>query len=343
MKGPQAFSAMPEESTSVVDGRLPGNREPGDVGPAPRVSVGLPVYNGERFVGETIESILAQTYEDFELIICDNASTDRTEAVCRGYAAADRRVHYLRNATNLGAAKNYNLTVNLASGEYFKWAAADDLIAPQYLEECVKVLDANPDVVLCHTKTRFVDEEGRHLAEHEDLMDFRARSASKRYAAYLFRRAGGWSAILGLMRLAELRQTPLHGTYIEADKVLLGELILRGQVHQVPQRLLSRRRHAQQSWQANRTREALLEWFDPLNRGKWIPPRHLKLFIESLKSIRRTPLLRGSAMRCYHYAFVWGARAMVARPLKRKVVGLMKYIGMSGRAEKRGRIADRND
>ena len=126
----------------------------------PRVSIGLPVYNGEKFIREAIDSIFSQTFEDFELIISDNGSTDRTQQICQAYAAQDLRIRYYRNKKNIGAARNYNLVFELASGEYFKWAAHDDLCAPEYLERCVEILDRDPDVVLCYPKTSIIDEHG---------------------------------------------------------------------------------------------------------------------------------------------------------------------------------------
>ena len=82
--------------------------------PTPRVSIGLPVYNGDNFVGQAIESLLAQTYEDIELIVSDNASTDGTEDICRTFAAQDERVRYFRNAENIGLVRNYNQTFTLS-------------------------------------------------------------------------------------------------------------------------------------------------------------------------------------------------------------------------------------
>src|SRR5207244_10480282 len=113
----------------------------GETSKMPRVSIGVPVYNGERYIAETLDSLLAQTFEDFELIISDNASHDRTEGICRAYAAKDSRIRYVRNSTNLGAARNYRLAVELSSGEYFRWANCDDLFAPTSLSRCVEVLD----------------------------------------------------------------------------------------------------------------------------------------------------------------------------------------------------------
>src|SRR5215831_4630775 len=104
--------------------------------------------------------MLSQTFEDCEFIVSHNASTDRTEEICRGYASYDKRIRYVRNESNRGAAFNFNQTFELSSGEYFKWAAYDDLCAPTYVEKCVSVLDQNPSVVLCFTRVRFIDESG---------------------------------------------------------------------------------------------------------------------------------------------------------------------------------------
>src|SRR3954470_1068595 len=93
----------------------------------PRVSIGLPVYNGQRFLAPAVSSLLAQTFADFELVICDNASTDDTEAICRRFAERDPRVRYHRNEQNVGAAPNFNRALALSTGQYFKWAAHDDL------------------------------------------------------------------------------------------------------------------------------------------------------------------------------------------------------------------------
>ncbi len=115
-----------------------------------RLSIGLPVYNGERFLSAAIDSLLRQTFEDFELIISDNASTDATGAICRGYADQDRRIRYLPTKENIGSAPNFNRVIELASAPYFSWAAHDDVRAPQYLERCVEVLDRDPSVILAY-------------------------------------------------------------------------------------------------------------------------------------------------------------------------------------------------
>src|SRR5262252_3377793 len=116
----------------------------------PTVSVGLPVYNGERYLEESIDSILAQTYTDFELIISDNASTDRTECICRRYAAADARVRYYRNERNIGGYPNHSRVFSLARGRYFRFAAHDDVCDRQLLARCVEALELHPEAVLSY-------------------------------------------------------------------------------------------------------------------------------------------------------------------------------------------------
>jgi len=110
----------------------------------PRVSVGMPVYNCERYVAEAIESHLRQTYTDFELVITDNASTDRSEEICRAYASRDPRIKYHRNPENLGAGGNFRRCFELAQGDYFRWTPSDDVVGPELLELCVEVLDRDP-------------------------------------------------------------------------------------------------------------------------------------------------------------------------------------------------------
>jgi len=93
---------------------------------APKVSIGLPVYNGERFIRRAIESVLSQTFIDLELVISDNASTDDTQKICEQYSANDSRVRYVRQTTNLGRIQNYFVVLQISSGLYFAWLAHDD-------------------------------------------------------------------------------------------------------------------------------------------------------------------------------------------------------------------------
>jgi glycosyltransferase involved in cell wall biosynthesis len=106
-----------------------------------KITIGMPVYNGAQYLSAAIESILAQSYGDFDLLISDNASTDGTEEICRTYGKNDQRFRYIRQPQNVGAAANHNLLVSMTDSLYFKWAAHDDLLAPGFLATCVDVLD----------------------------------------------------------------------------------------------------------------------------------------------------------------------------------------------------------
>jgi glycosyltransferase involved in cell wall biosynthesis len=275
----------------------------------PLVSIGLPVYNGEDFIEKTLESILQQTFANFELIISDNASTDSTENICRSYASKDERIRYYRNEKNLGAAKNYNQLVDMAKGKYFRWAAADDLIAPEYLALCVNTLDNNQDILVSQTKVRLIDEKDQHLRDHDDLLHFISEKPHVRLSKYLFRGVGMWNAIFGLIRIEQLRETPLIGTYIGSDQVLLGELILRGKVYQIPDRLFSRRKHSKQADGAynsgDKARKSLAAWYDPENRKKYLLPYHVQHFFSYMKNIQRVPLKWHEKILCYLCIMKW--------------------------------------
>lgn len=125
---------------------------------APKVSIGMPVFNGEQFIRGALDSLLKQSFSDFELIISDNASTDGTERICREYAARDKRIRYVRQPTNLGAAANFKFVLDEARGEYFMWAADDDIRSADFLEEAVRLLDSRQDCVAATTPDRMEGE-----------------------------------------------------------------------------------------------------------------------------------------------------------------------------------------
>ena len=125
----------------------------------PLVSLGLPVFNGENYLREAIESVLAQDYSNWELLIFDNASEDATEAIAREFAESDERIHYFRQAENLGAVPNFNQTFEASSGQYFKWFAHDDRLRSDYLSRCIEVLETEPSVSLCHSWVEVLETE----------------------------------------------------------------------------------------------------------------------------------------------------------------------------------------
>ena len=205
---------------------------------APRVSLGLPVYNGENFVEHAIDSVIKQDLNDFELVIADNASTDGTEAICRAAAAQDRRIKYVRNPQNLGAATYYNLCFSLTSGQYFKWCAHDDFISPNFLTGCVRVLDKEDAAVIAYGKMEYVDAEGKIIPRTADqdpevsvfevpLPDMRHMSPAARFRL-LASIGGSDNAMFGLMRRVAVARTSLHRKYYMSDRALLAEMALLG-------------------------------------------------------------------------------------------------------------------
>ncbi|MHC4337046.1 MAG: glycosyltransferase family 2 protein [Planctomycetota bacterium] len=269
----------------------------------PLVSVGMPVFNGERHIREAIDSILNQTYENFEFIISDNASTDGTEEICRGYAAKDARISYYRNKENLGLARNYNRVFELSKAEYFKWAAHDDLCAPEYIERCVEVLDHMPLVVLCYTQTILVDKHGEYLQHCRDNCNLSSLRPSKRLRD-LFSNLALSNPVFGVIRANTLRKTNLLGNYVASDITLLAELALRGNFYEVPDRLFFRRDHPEKSNRAYPTRDQRAILYDPKNRGKIHLP-DWRLFFEHLFCIKRVQMSFYEKTCCYIYMAKW--------------------------------------
>lgn len=241
---------------------------------SPKVSIGIPVRNGERFLSEAIDSLLSQTLTDLEVVICDNASTDRTQQICEDYAARDSRVRYFRNATNLGPAGNHNKCVTLARGRYFRWHAHDDLCLPTYLARCVEALDEDPSVVLVYPRTLIVDEHGETLANYDFRPATDSVRPSTRFGALVMihHRSHRAVEIFGLMRLNVLRQTPLEGAYARGDSVLLARMALLGRFVELPQRLFLSRSHGSQSMQTLPSKSGGFKLTSMLGTGPLPPP-----------------------------------------------------------------------
>jgi Glycosyl transferase family 2 len=279
----------------------------------PKVSVGLPVYNGADYVAEAIESILNQTLQDFELLIQDNASTDLTEDICRAYAARDPRVSYVRNPRNVGAAANYNLVFNRSRGRYFKWAAHDDVCTPDFLERCVAVMDHDGAVVLCCGQTRLINDDGSPVAYDGEQKCYVTRHGERVGQIDPEHRAEGtrpaqrfWDVLVRTMRTFEifgvirsdiLRRTRLHGGYYGSDKVLLAELSLLGRFHLLPQVLLYRRCHQNQSSNLALTQKS--SWIGGGKREGWLTLRLRKVIPGYIEVVRGAPIALLDKIVCY--------------------------------------------
>src|SRR5262245_26772350 len=150
----------------------------------PLVSVGIPVYNGEQFIREALDSILAQTYSNLEIIISDNASTDGTAAICQQYAARDQRFRYYRNAMNINVNANFRRVFELSSGDYFMWAAADDVRPKTAVEDCLIALLRNKDALMAHGPVLVKVDGTENLIERSNAVCLSDLSAFRRISAF---------------------------------------------------------------------------------------------------------------------------------------------------------------
>jgi glycosyltransferase involved in cell wall biosynthesis len=275
----------------------------------PCVSIGMPVFNGEKYLRQALDSILAQTYQDFELIISDNASTDDTPHICRAYAAKDNRIRYYRNKNNLGATRNFNRVFELSLGVYFKWAAYDDVISPDFLSKCVRVLDQDPSIVLCHSKTARIDENGVVVGAYDSATND-SREPHERLRGILSKKGFPWM-IFGVMRADALSMTPLLRDYIGSDWNLLAEISLIGRIYEIPEYLFFRRdhpdaytrKHYSKRITANYRKESV--WWKGNNRMVWIISPNLRNCLEFFKSVRRAPISRHEQWLCYKEITRW--------------------------------------
>jgi glycosyltransferase involved in cell wall biosynthesis len=301
----------------------------------PRVSIGVPVYNGADFLAEALESLLAQTYAELEIIISDNGSTDATELICRQFVARDARVHYHRSPTNRGAAWNYNRTFALATGKYFKWQAHDDALTLDYIEKCVAVLEQHPQVVLCYTWVRDIDEGGRELCIKQSSTNADHQQAHMRFRGLSrVKAANKCEEVFGLMRTDVLRKTKLIDNYTDSDRTLLADLGLHGPFYEIPEPLFLHRMHQKSSVIANPKRQERTAWFDPAAAGRIVFPNWRQLY-ELLWVIGHSPLPWSERVRCYGHMLAWVKRRRrrlsgdVVWALKRLVGNGMVRIGVA--------------
>jgi len=256
------------------------------------------VFNGERFLSEALDSVLAQTFRDFELVISDNASTDRTEQICRSYASHDPRVQYYRSNINRGAAWNHNRVFELARGEYFKWWSHDDLCAPEFLERCVTVLDGDPGVVLCFARTQIIDAERQPVTKWviSTIACADSLRPHQRFRGVL--NPKHWCfPVYGLGRASFLGQTRLIGNYTGSDGVLLADLALRGRFHEIPSALSFNRDHPSRSIRMYSMYTAPT-WYDPNLKGKVAFP-HWRLLGEYARTVGHSDLRGWQRICCY--------------------------------------------
>jgi glycosyltransferase involved in cell wall biosynthesis len=277
------------------------------------ITVGLPVYNSERYLRQSLDSLLAQTFPDFVLVISDNASTDGTAQICRQYAAADSRIMYFRNETNIGNPRNFNRVAGLAETRYLKWSTADDFWEPTFLQRALEVMERDPAIALCYPQAVLVDANGRNPKDYDDVLHLLQEDPADRFLALLDKIKLAHQH-LGLIRMSHLHQTQLLGAFVASDVNLLAELSLYGKFFELPDRLFFRRFHQDSgSWKRGDPEHERRRYHANGARhtgfNKW--HRHLGLF----SAVARSPLPLHSKMRLYRYLWrqmIWDRRDLRA-------------------------------
>jgi len=232
----------------------------------PIITIGVPVYNGESFLEQALDSLLAQTFQPMKILIADNASVDRTESICRDYARRDSRIHYVRHDKNLGATENFNFVFQNCQTKYFKWQASDDICMPEFVERCVDKLEQNPDAGWCHSKSDLVDGQGKSWLPKLPENDFRVKRMEdgsvwwdssprrfdtsddpvKRFASVVL--GVNWCVdCYGVFRTEFLKKTRMYIDLYGSEKVLLAELALYSKYCHVDELLFQQRLHDQAS------------------------------------------------------------------------------------------------
>lgn len=279
--------------------------EPADLPPASlasQVMIGLPIYNGGAHLALAIESLLNQTYRNIRLLISDNASTDSTERVCHAFAELDSRVKYLRLDRNIGGIENHQRVRELIKSPYFMWAAGDDIWEPTYIEECMRVLMADADVVVAYTLNAEMDEEGQPLRVVEPGPRLDTDDAVARFAA-LTDINSVIEPFYGVIRTEQLRRAARLCLHPGFDRILFAELSLYGKLRQVPNPLYRRRRHAGQS-SAYPSMRSRYRWANP-NRPRRLVWPHFEYLLHFASTARRAAPNLHILMGCWRHLAHW--------------------------------------
>ncbi len=286
----------------------------------PLLTIGMPVYNGEDYIQEALDSLLGQTFDDFTLLISDNGSTDGTRKICEAYCSKDARIQYFRNEVNRGAAYNFNRVFALSESKYFKWAAHDDLCGPSFLTTCIQVLEHRPDVVVAYCRTAVMNADGMVVGEYPDNSNFQDNSPVARFRSYLsvYRYPRQCHPVFGVIRSRILKETSRIKSYVGSDRILLGELVLRGKFYEVPEVLFFSRFHPRSSVRKYPSYRDRVAWFDPSKRGTLQPVRWIQMR-EYLAAIHRSPLSPREKTTCRLMLgkwMLWNCRGLLKDALK---------------------------
>jgi glycosyltransferase involved in cell wall biosynthesis len=264
------------------------------------VTIGLPVFNGQRFLRECLNSLQAQSFADFELIISDNASTDGTPDVVAEYARHDPRIRFERSLKNHGAAWNHRRVLGLARSRYFKWCGADDICHPDFLAMCIAALERSPAAVLAFPKAVIIDEAGVPVTRTGEHLPLESRDVVERFTALMSAVSVTQNPFYGVMRRAILGRARPMGAYLASDRCLMAELALLGPFALVPEYLMERRVHAGNK----RTHTDDQRFFHPATPDRF-RTREWRVLGAHIGAIARAPVALSTKLRLFARLASW--------------------------------------
>jgi glycosyltransferase involved in cell wall biosynthesis len=281
----------------------------------PKVSIGLPVYNGEEYLAKTLDSVLAQTWTDYELIISDNGSRDATPEIISRYADADSRIRTYRFEKNLGAWRNLTKVFEEGRGEYFVFLSHDDLYEPEFLATAADVLSHDREALGCYARTEVIDSTGQQIKIIEIDERFASESPSERVAAAVF--FAPPVIAFGFYRRSALECTSLFEPYAGSDRTFAIELALAGRLIGLDGTLFKYRRHDAQSYGSKYpNRRTRIAWWDPSKADARTYPTW-RLVAEFFTRVRKAQIPITERISCFSSVGRWALRrrGILAREL----------------------------
>jgi glycosyltransferase involved in cell wall biosynthesis len=295
----------------------------------PLVSIGMPLYKEQTYLRQSLDSLLAQDFTDFELIISDNASEDATQQICLDYATKDPRIRYHRNEVNLGPIENFNRVFRLSSGKYFMWAAGHDLWAPRFLSGSVEVMEGDQSLVLCYPQSVVIDRDSKEVGMSDSHTDTRNWGVLVRFNLAAWAVGCAW-AFCGLIRSAALKETRLMRPVIESDLVLLSELSLLGPFANIPEILFYPRNKWGDESDRKKRWKRFFETLQPRARNRRIVFPYLGWVHEEFLAVKhahldtgRKALLMASVVPAYFSRY----RICLPRDLRLAVRAFLRRLG----------------
>jgi glycosyltransferase involved in cell wall biosynthesis len=297
----------------------------------PLVSIGLPVYNGENYLHQALESIVAQTYRNLEIIISDNASSDGTETICKEFAARDSRIVYCRQESNLGGSANHEYVLRASNGPLFRLAAHDDVLAPSLIEECVKELVRNRLAVMAISRVMRMDASGQIVEEIDRHFEGMSSSSPVRRLGLAICRPSWATPIYGVMRREVIGDKQILGKYPGADRTFLAAMALEGPWALVDQALFFRRDHPSNSIKTFGNDWLSSLWFDPSiepNLVAFPQWRRLQEFARVIRESRLSLVERlGAFLQLARWCITPVYRPRLLKLLRDPVVVMARMLG----------------